>query len=317
MDMIINCGILIDGTGREPMENCSIGIENGKIIDIVETLKASNREKIVDWSNFFVTPGFFDCHDHITEDWVNKYDSEESRKIFSSFLGTKNCLDALKSGITTLRDTGSKYAINVKLRDAIKNDLIEGPDIIAAGNRIARTGWPKWPVCREADGIDEVRKAVRQEQKGGADFIKLMITGISEKKTTPTYSEEEIKAGIVEAHSLGLSVGVHGYGGPAVTYAIKCGVDTVEHGSQLTDNNYEEMIRKNTSLVITLSVLRNFKNLSELSPLYDEEVKGELKKTYMELVSLIKKARDYGILFAIGSDHQRDLTGKVDRKSVV
>jgi len=313
MDMLINCGMLIDGTGREPMENCSIGIENGKIVDIIATLRSSNRKNVVDWSEFVVLPGLFDCHDHPTEDFGMEYDSEEERKVISSLRAAKNYLNILKSGITTLRDAGAKYAVNIKVRDAIKNGLIEGPDIIAAGNRISRTGYPKWPVCLEADGVDEVRKAVRQEQKGGADFIKLMATGVGAgDPVQPEYSQEEILTVIEEAHSLGLKVGVHAHGGPGATYAIQGGADIVEHGTYLTDSDFEEMVRKKISLVVTLPVLRHFKDIDELPSLSDKHVEGKFKKSYLELLGVIKKARGLGILVSLGGDkHHGDPTGNM------
>lgn len=313
MDMLINCGMLIDGTGREPMENCSIGIENGNIVDIIATLRSSNRKNVVDWSEFVVLPGLFDCHDHPTEDFGMEYDSEEERKVISSLRAAKNYLNILKSGITTLRDAGAKYAVNLKVRDAIKNGLIEGPDIIAAGNRISRTGYPKWPVCLEADGVDEVRKAVRQEQKGGADFIKLMATGVGAgNPIQPEYSKAEIMTVIEEAHSLGLTVGVHAHGGPAATYAIQAGVDIVEHGTYLTDSDFEEMVRKKISLVVTLPVLRHFKDIDELPSLSDKQVEGKFKKSYLELLGVIKKARGLGILVSLGGDnHHGDLVGNM------
>lgn len=313
MDMIVNCGVLIDGTGRESMENCSIGIENGKIVDIVATLRSSNRESVVDWSELVVIPGLFDCHDHPTEDFGMEYDSEEARKVISSLRAAKNCLNILKSGITTLRDAGAKYAVNLKVRDAIKNGLIEGPDIIAAGNRISRTGYPKWPVCRETDGIDEVRKAVRQEQKSGADFIKFMATGVGAgDPVQPEYSKAEIMTLIEEAHSLGLTVGVHAHGGPAAAYAIQGGVNVVEHGTYLTDSNFEEMARKKISLVVTLPVLRHFKDIDELPSLSDKQVEGKFKVSYLELLRVIKKARELGILVSLGGDnHHGDPTGNI------
>lgn len=311
MSIKINCGLLIDGTGCDPIRNCSITIENGKIVNIDSNKCLNNQENVVDWGDYFVTPGIFDCHDHVSEDFVNKYDSEESRKIISSFLAAQNCSKILRSGITTVRETGAKYAVNIKLRNAIKNGIIEGPDIIAAGNRIARTGWPKWPVCREADGVDEIRKVVRDEYKNGADFIKLMITGVSDKGTTPTYSDQEIEAGITEAHRLGLKVGVHGYGGPAVSHAIKCGVDIVDHGTKLTDSDFEEMVQRGTYIVITLSILENFTDIDKLSPLNDSLLTEKNRKLYHELIDLIKKVQEYGILFSLGSDHHRDLAGYI------
>lgn len=83
-------------------------------------MKPSNRENVVDWNEFVVIPGLFDCHDYPTEDFGMEYDSEEVRKVISLLRAAKNCLNILKFGITTLRDAGAKYAVNLKVRDAIK-----------------------------------------------------------------------------------------------------------------------------------------------------------------------------------------------------
>lgn len=305
LDQLINCGMLIDGNGDKPIEKCSIRIRDGKIIKINSNLITEKSTNLINWEKFVVIPGLFDCHDHINEDFNNEYKCEEDRKVISSLLASENCSNILKSGITTFRDAGAKYAINIKVRDAIKKGLIHGPDIIAAGNRIARTGFPKWRVCLEVDGIDEVRRAVRLEQKKGADFIKLMATGVAASgPTKPEYSKEEIKVVIEEAHSLGLKVGVHACGGSAATFAIQSDVDVIEHGTYLTDNDFKEMARKNISLVVTLSLLNEFNNFDDFHSVSSDIIhERKLEKSYQEFLSVIKKAKAFGILFSLGGDH--------------
>ena len=313
MPLTINCGVLIDGTGKDPIKNCSIEIDDGKIVRINQNKKKGSGDELIDWNNFTVIPGMFDCHDHITEDLGMEYLPDEQMKFYDTIRAVKNCNDILFSGMTTVRDTGGKYGINLEMREAIKNGSIEGPDIITPRNRISRTGYPKYQKCREADGVDEVIKAVREEQKAGADFIKLMITGVGAGDPVQAeYSKEEIMAGIEEAHRLGLTVGVHAHGGLATTQAIDCGVDVIEHGTYLSDDDLKKMKQKNIYLVVTLPVFHFFKDIDSLPSLNDDTVHDKYANLYLDILKAIKKAKDYNLLFSLGGDnHHGDVVGNI------
>ena len=316
MPLIINCGVLIDGTGEDPIKNCSIEIDNRKIVRINRDIKKSSGDEVIDWNNYTVIPGMFDCHDHITEDLGMGYLPDEQMVISNSFRAVKNCRNILSSGITTVRDAGGKYGISLQIREAIKDGLLNCPDIITPGNRISRTGYPKYKKCREADGINEIRKAIREEQKAGADYIKLMITGVGAGDPVQAeYSKEEIRAGIEEAHRLGLAVGVHAHGGTATSYAIECGVDIIEHGTYLSDDDLIKMKRKNISLVITLPVLHHFKGnnfLPSLKEGHGKILNEKYAHMYLDLLKIIKKARDFDLLFSVGGDnHHGDPAGNI------
>ena len=303
MEQIINCGLLIDGTLNEPREKCSVILREGTIVDIKPTFSHSKSSSLLNWENYVVIPGLFECHDHPTEDFGAGYTDEEERMVTGTLRGVRNCLDILKSGINTVRDCGAMYAINLKIKNAINTGLIQGPDIIAPGNRISRTGYPKWEKCREADGCSAVLQAVRQEQKRGADFIKLMVTGIGGNgPCQPEYSPTEIETAVAEAHRLGLKIGVHAHGGPAADTSINSGVDNIEHGTYLSDSNLEAMSRKNISLVVTIPApLHNSKN--KIFPsLSDSGFRDFFGKPYADTVKALQRAKAAKILFSVGGD---------------
>jgi imidazolonepropionase-like amidohydrolase len=143
---------------------------------------------------------------------------------------------------------GEKKHLEAHLRDAIADGWIPGPRMIICGQFIMRTGGHCWYLGVEADGPDALRQAVREQVKNGAEFIKLMITGGS---STPgsdpnqsDYTDVEIQAAIEEAHRLSRPVAAHIGGGPGATAAIEAGIDSIEHGVYLTDENLSKMADK-------------------------------------------------------------------------
>ena len=162
------------------LENGSVLVEDDRIARVSESeIPVPQDTNLVSLSGCTLLPGFIDCHVHLCMD--------SSLDTFGSLAAMPEPLVALKAaqaaaetlraGITSIRDLGGKNGIDLVLREAIKEGIIPGPRMQAAGRMICMTGGTGWLLGREADGADEVRKAVREQLKSGADVIKIMATG--------------------------------------------------------------------------------------------------------------------------------------------
>jgi imidazolonepropionase-like amidohydrolase len=172
---------LIDGTGAAPIENVTLILD-----ERVQEIAADNRladhpdPVTLDVGGRTVIPGLVNVHVHLTLD-ENAPDPfkalrDESAAV-TAIRAAGRARRLLEAGITTAQDLGGVNYLEFGVRDLIKRGEIPGPHLLCAGKPITMTGGTAWPVGRESDGADDVRKAVREQLKAGADVIKLMATG--------------------------------------------------------------------------------------------------------------------------------------------
>jgi len=163
----------------------------------------------------------------------------------------------LSAGVTTARDCGGRDWVDIALRDAIRGGEMPGPRLVVAGQAICITGGQGWPMGREADGIDDCRRAAREQLRAGADFIKLMATGgvltPGSEPGTPQMDLEELSAAAAEARKAGRSSAAHAQGASGTRQAVLAGVRSIEHGVALPDEIIELMRQRDVYLVPTLS----------------------------------------------------------------
>jgi imidazolonepropionase-like amidohydrolase len=163
----------------------------------------------------------------------------------------------LEAGITTARDLGGVNYIELAVRDLIKSGEIPGPRLLCAGKQITMTGGQGWTIGRESDGADDVRKAVREQLKAGADLIKLMATGgVLTPGVEPgaaQLAEDELRAGVIEAQKAGRRTAAHAQGLEGVKAAVRAGINTVEHGIFLDDEAVAMMKERDVVFVPTLA----------------------------------------------------------------
>ena len=222
----------------------------------MEKEKEFQAETIIDLSEKIVIPGLINMHAHLTaDDTINFMDymlkSTDEELLLQA---AKSSVLALNSGVTTVRDCGSKNNLVHWLRDSINSGKLIGPRIISCGMPITITGGHCYYLGIETDGVYEIRKTVRNLIKQGADFIKVMVTGggstpQTDKKTT-YFSNGELFALVDESHRFNKKVAAHVHGTEGVLQSAIAGVDTIEHSSFLTDkgmkveNNIIECIKK-------------------------------------------------------------------------
>lgn len=252
MTTAYNCGLLIDGRGGQPIKNASIWVENGRIKAVLPPGSGMpDGVKVVDMSDYAVVPGLIDMHVHM-DYWYSQPNVAEyaDSDALPAILAARNIRSTLEKGITTVRDVAS--GVGLKMRRAVEMGFIPGSRVFTSGKGICMTGGHGHELTgsiREADGPEEIRKAVREQIRAGADLIKLLTSHRSE---TPEYRQEELDAGVDEAHRRGFRVACHAAIMPAAKMAVLAGVDSLEHGTHLTDEVRSMMAERGTYFVPTM-----------------------------------------------------------------
>ncbi|MBU0969337.1 MAG: amidohydrolase family protein [Proteobacteria bacterium] len=294
-----------DGT---VLEQANVLVEDDRIVHIVkkdsEIPPGTHKIPIGDATLF---PGFIDTHVHMIMDASPNPIGTLAKQsdATTTIVGVKNAEKTLASGITTVRDMGGKNHIDIELKKAIDSGLTRGPRMLVAGRLICMTGGHGWPIGREADSPDEVRRAVREQIKAGADLIKLMATGgvltPSVEPGSPQLSYEEMKTGIEEAHKAGKKTATHAMGSQGIMDALRAGIDSIEHGIYLTDEIISFMIKHQVFLVPTIAALHHIEVSGTASgiPAWAVEKSNVVAPYHRES---IKKAHKAGVAIAMGTD---------------
>jgi imidazolonepropionase-like amidohydrolase len=250
---VVKAAQLIDGTGATPIRPAMIRVEGERIVEVGESVRIPPGARVIDLGAATLLPGLIDLHTHLTGDERVHWEDAlvKSTPARDALWGARNARITLLAGFTTCRDMGPAWPyVDVELRRAIDDGAVPGPRMMVAGNYISSTGgagdarqfsnYVDVPLVRNlADGPDEITKAVRANLKNGADFIKILATGaMLSTGIAPgaqQYSDEEIRAAVVEARRWGKQVAAHAHGADGIKAAIRAGVRTVDHGSYLDD----------------------------------------------------------------------------------
>lgn len=315
---LLKNGILIDGTGKEPVEDAGVVIQEGRIVDVgpvskLELPKSSINE--IDVTGKFILPGLVDAHVHLGAQGEIPLQQQDIMPIeFNTILAIKNAEMTLEAGVTTIRDMGCRGNISIAIRDAIKQNLIRGPKIVAAGRHITVTGglvdyFPGWIAskagpCFVVNGIDSTIQAVRELIKAGSDFIKLDGSGATVNPYSPphkrTMSHEEMSAAVKEAHRNGRRVAVHAEPIEAIQDALKAGADTIEHGFFLDEETAQMMYEYGTVFVPTLCIIKlRYETGKEV---LEDFVWERVQSVYLHHRKAFKIAQEVGLKIAAGSD---------------
>jgi imidazolonepropionase-like amidohydrolase len=315
--MLLTNARLIDGTGRAPLERASVRIDGGRIAEVVAGERPYSDGGL-DLEGRTLMPGLIDAHAHLSSDISRspgfgpppplKGELPRPREL-GYFVLAKTARTLLSAGVTTVRDVGSYDDEAIVLREAVRLGVVDGPRILSCGRIISATapgGAIFTTMYREADGPDDMRKAVREQLRRGADFIKLMATGarsvLAEDPEPAQMTAAEVASIVDEAHRLGVRVAAHVEGLAGGRLAVDAGVDTIEHGLSLHREPalLDAMARHGIVLVPTLST---FHDLAErftdaFAPALVEQAKRQLEEAYSTLVA----ARSAGVTLAMGHD---------------
>ena len=280
MDMLIRAGKLITAAEGEAVRlDQGILLEGGRIKAVANWAEFSPAEglPVLDASRHTVLPGLVDAHTHVVhsgdpaEDW--SLDAVTDLPAMTALRAARQARCHLRMGVTTICDLGARDWVDVALRDAINAGWQPGPRMLVAGHGITATGGhmdprrglrPGLPLSAlgglgcVADSADEARRAAREQLMGGADILKINAS-LSEYVRarggycSPELTGEAMRAICEVAHGAGRRVAAHCHGGPGVSAALAAGVDILEHGRFLTDQQLTEMAERGVFLTPTLS----------------------------------------------------------------
>jgi imidazolonepropionase-like amidohydrolase len=310
-----------------------LGVRTGKIlVDQVIVIRGEKIEriaaasdiqipsdaKVIDLSRATVLPGLIDAHTHIflTGEDNGRYDEQLLKESwqYRTVEATLNAKRDLEAGFTSMRDLETEGAMysDVDVRNAINRGLIPGPRLQVATRAISTTGgYPLEGYSPEvlvpsgvqiADGPFDARKAVREQIKYGADLIKIYgthkfkFTPDGKMVSQPTFTLEEVRAIVDEAHREGVKVACHAYGGEGLHNCVEGGVDSIEHGLDLDDETIHEMVAKGTWFVPTLFVYEGDTRRED-----EDASGGKVSRASLHEVSF-RKAVAAGVKIAFGTD---------------
>ncbi len=233
-------------------------IEDGIIKEVGEKVAAPEGCQVIDVAGNTVLPGLFNCHEHMTMAPDPNPEAVADTDAQMTMKALHHLEQYIETGVTYVRDVGSSNFIDIDIRDAVKSGLVKkAPDMQVSGQCICMTGGHGWNAGgRQADGVDELRKAAREQLRAGADWLKIMATGgvmtRGVEPGSPQLTEEEMRAAIEEGHKVGAKSATHAQGNIGIKNAIRAGIDSVEHGIYLDDEAIELMLKNGTWLVATL-----------------------------------------------------------------
>ncbi len=310
---------MIDGRGAV-VQNAVIVIENDRITAAGPgaTVAIPQGAEVIDLGTATVLPGLIDCHTHVTGQPGGNYYEDMFRRsvIDNAVVAHVYAQRTLEAGFTTIRDVGAPEYLDIALKHAIDRGDVPGPRMIPAGLAISATGGhgdlngfsPYLKLggfSNIADGVDAVRKLVRQNVKYGAEVIKFLATAgvLSEEDSVgePQYSLEEMRAIIDEAHMWERKVAAHAHGTAGIKRAITAGVDSIEHGSFLDDEAIQMMKARGTYLVADIYnddyILAEFAKRG-----YPEKIIAKERKVGRTQRESFQKAVKAGVKVAYGTD---------------
>lgn len=319
--VILKAARIIDGTGKQAINNGSIVITDNKITAIGKNVPVPSGAKVVNLGDATLMPGFIDSHTHIIGRVLGDPEGGNARfrdyDSFGAILAVNNARKTLMAGFTTIRNVGAGKFDDLAIKKAINEGWIVGPRMLTAAHSLGITGGH----CDEngykpgmvdgnfktgiADGLQQVRAAVRYQIKYGADVIKTCATGgvLSEGDAVGVqqYTFEELKVMVDEAHQHERKVAAHAHGTEGIKVATRAGVASIEHGSFLDVEGAKLMKEKGTYLVPTLMAGEAVENLTKNGFLKD--YRGEKALAAAKAMrNAIKLAVQYDVPVALGTD---------------
>jgi len=307
--VLITAGALIDGTGAGPQQPGAVLIEGDRIVCVGRTIDAAGDVPRVEVPTGTITPGLIDCHVHLSDAGLADASAQDRDPSGLRVLRmAEHARRTLLAGFTTVRDVGGRAHLEFALRRAAQEGLIRTPRLVLAGKIVSMTtaGASSWAgMYRQADGVREVVKAVREQAAAGADVIKIMATGAvlapgHERPTSAQFTSEELRAAVETAHALGLRVAAHAHGIVGIARAVEAGVDTIEHGTHLHEDPgvAREMAARGVFLVPTLKALARIAD----GPGVPEDMRAKAHERQSDRDRTFRMALELGVPIAMGTD---------------
>ncbi len=312
---------VLDVDSGEVLAGAAIRVEGNRIAEIGDV--DADTHEVIDLPEITLIPGLMDMEVDLVLGGPGAGLSDPVRvdPVKMTLRAAANARRTLRAGFTTVRNLGlfvktGGYLLDVALSEAIDAGWIEGPRVVPAGHAIVPYGGHLDPSAQSglapgimpltveegvADGVDEVRKAVRYQIRHGAQLIKCCASGGVMTPTGPSgaqqYSAEEFAAIADEAHRRGLKVAAHAHGDTAVNAALDAGIDCIEHGFMITAPTIERLLETDTFLVSTTALTENW-DVSNQPP----ALQAKANEVFPKAKASITAAIEAGVKIACGTD---------------
>lgn len=323
-DTYIQAGSLIAANNDEVQKDVTVVLEGKRIKSIhAGFIQGTAQDDLINLQAYTLLPGLMDMHTHVSSQHSGQSSYLENFTLNEADYALKAAYYAnitLLAGFTTVRNLGDSYNETVALRNAINNNLTQGPRIYTAAKSIATTGGHADPTNgRAADlmgdpgpkqgvinGADEARKAVRQRYKDGADLIKITATGgvlsVAKSGQNPQFMDDELQAIVATAKDYGMTVAVHAHGKEGMQRAIKAGVTSIEHGTYMDKDTFTLMKKYGTYYVPTIMAGDWVAKKAEIDGFFPELVRPKAKKIGPLIQQTFANAYKAGVKIAFGTD---------------
>ncbi|MFK5889763.1 MAG: amidohydrolase family protein [Flavobacteriaceae bacterium] len=319
----LQCGKLIDTESGKVLSKMTVVVTKNTISDVLKGYvnPTAKADKVINLKNKTVMPGLIDMHVHLEHEmspsrYIENFTLGDVDAAFESTIYAKRTLMA---GFTTVRDLGGS-GVNTKLRNAIRKGYVIGPRIYSAGKAIGTTGGHADPtngVRKELMGdpgpkegvinsVDDARKAVRQRYKNGADVIKITATGgvlsVAKNGQNPQFTIAEIKSICSTAKDYNMIVAAHAHGDEGIRRAIIGGVNTIEHGTLMTEKTMDLMIQHDTYLVPTITAGKEVTEKAKVHGFFPAIIVPKALAIGPKSQNTFAKAYKKGVKIAFGTD---------------
>jgi len=318
----VHCGQLLDTAAGRMLSESTVIVENGRISAVEAGRQTRAGATEIDLSALTCLPGMIDAHTHLTSQtsptrYVDQFHWNLADYVVRSTVYARRTLLA---GFTTVRNVGDEDNESVALRNAINAGLLVGPRIFTAGIAIGSTGGHADPTNgynRDIAGDpgimqgvinspDDARKAVREHYKLGDDLIKIMPSGgvldESNSGSNPQLTLEEIQAVVATAHDYGFTVAAHAHGAEAIRRAVIGGVDSIEHGTFMNDEDMKLMKEHGTWYVPTIIAGQFVAEKSKVPGYYPPQVAAKAATIGAQILATAGRAYKAGVKIAFGTD---------------
>ncbi|MBN2229720.1 MAG: amidohydrolase family protein [Candidatus Thorarchaeota archaeon] len=305
-ETLLKAGTVIIGDGNL-IENASILIQNGIISRIEEKIPTGLETEVLDFSDCVVMPGMIDPHVHVCFD--GSPNMAETRLFSDELLairGGKLLEILLQQGVTTVGDAAGRGNVPFAVKEAIDRGFVNGPRFLPCGRMITISGG-RDPLAgaNEADGVDGIRRAVREEIARGAYYIKLATTGAMTSEHTESmsvqFNQDELQTAADETRKVGKMSHAHAYGDEGIKNTILAGVDVLVHGHPLSKENIELMKKHKTMYMPTIVTYYESQLHHDDGELPEYMIRKE-KEIFPLIEEGVRNAVKAGIEMVVGTD---------------
>ena len=323
---VLKAAALFDGRSDTLTTPGLVVVTGNRIVAVGPGAALPAGAEVMDFGNATLLPGFIDAHTHLSFPYSDDYNKAELERLQKTI--AERALDAsvnaritLMAGFTTVRDVGSADYIDVGLRNAIARGEIPGPRMLVAVHALGSTGGhcddeagfrqglfghEAGPLEGVINGPDQARYGVRLNHKYGADVIKVCASGgvlsPTDDVDTPQLTQEELNAIVDEAHALRRKTAAHAHGAEAAKRAIRAGIDSIEHGSFLDDEDLDLMKQRGTYLVPTLMAAQGLQEKFDRDIYVPPAIAAKAHLAINSMRTTFQRALAKGVKIGLGTD---------------